>query len=111
MLASGGLGLTTTLIFSDHITGNELQRFAQIWLFISAVTFALSAFFCLCVYSADRKLVIQLVGEHEDKFEVSKRAGFVRRIHQASLFFFAAGMFFTCLALIAWLWIERFKNG
>lgn len=99
LLASAGVGLSMTLLFSDR--AKPITSWVPVWLLLAAVGFGVSALLCVWVFRLNAQLVAKLVHEEDDAPEDAK----VRRIHRASLTAFALGLVLLLFAGVAQVWL------
>ena len=99
-LASAGVGLAQTLIFTGSL--KRAETWAPTWLLLSAVTFAVSAGLCVWVFRVNGKLVSKLVKDHDHSFEDQ----LVGRLDRASRFMFGAGIIFLLFAAVSQIWLK-----
>lgn len=99
-LASAGVGLALTLIYSDHI--KSLKTWAPVWLFFAATAFAVSAALCIWVFRVNVRLVACIVKDQDH----SREDGLVGRVDRAARIMFVAGLAFILLAAAAQIWLK-----
>lgn len=98
-LASAGVGLALTLIYSGQM--KDLCSSAPICLLLAAIAFALSAWFCIWVFRVNGRLVGKLLRDEDSSTE----DGLVGRLDMTSRCSFGAGLVFLVLAAIAQIWL------
>lgn len=98
-LASAGVGLSLTLIFSD--TTKSVESWATAWLLLAIMAFAVSAVFCIWVFRINGRLVAKLLKDEDHAAE----DGLVGRVDRASRILFGAGIAFLLFAAIAQIWL------
>lgn len=95
-LASAGVGLALTLLFSAN---KKVETWIPGWLLASAILFGLATAVCICVFNANGKLVQKLICEEDDE----SANGLVKRLHLASLICFFLGIAFLLAAGLAFI--------
>ncbi len=100
-LASAGVGLALTLLFSAH---KEVRTWIPGWLIASAILFGLATTACIWVFSANGKLALKLIREEEDE----AANGLVQRMHLASLVCFFLGIACLLAAGLAFILFGKF---
>lgn len=98
-LASAGVGLALTLIYSDHI--KELGSWAPLWLLFATVAFAISAGLCIWIFRINGRLVKALA--HDEDAAVEN--GLVGRVDTMTRLLFGIGMLFLVLSAVAQVWL------
>ncbi|MDC8770934.1 hypothetical protein [Roseateles albus] len=101
-LASAGVGLGLTLIFSDHV--KPVQSWAPIWLLFATVAFALSAVFCIWVFRVNGRLVAKLLKDQEHESHETEDS-LVGRVDTACRSSFGVGLVFLIFAAVAQIWL------
>ena len=103
-LASAGVGLSLTLIFT--VQGKPPTPWAPVWLLLAAAAFAISAAASVWVLrfnsALTRKLLKELDYMHED--------GLVRRADRLCRVLFVVGLLFLQFAAVAHLWVDGSKG-
>ena len=95
-LASAGVGLALTLLFSAY---KDVATWIPIWLLTSAFLFGLAATGCIAVFANNGHLVKTLIKNGNEK----PIEALVRRLHRASLLCFVLGI--LCLIFAGWAFI------
>lgn len=95
-LASAGVGLALTLMFS---TSRDVQTWVPGWLFVAALFFGLCSGLCIAVFKFNVSLVAKLVQEEEP----DRENGLVGRMHFACLFCFGVGIAALILSALAFI--------
>lgn len=95
-LASAGVGLALTLLFSAH---KEVHTWIPGWLLAAAILFGLATAACICVFKANGELVMALICDEDD----APSNGMVQRMHSASLICFFLGILFMIAAGLAFI--------
>jgi uncharacterized membrane protein len=95
-LASAGVGLALTLLFSAN---KDVCTWIPGWLLSSAILFGLATAACIWVFNANGKLAMTLICEEDDE----SANGMVKRMHLASLICFFLGIVFLLAAGLAFI--------
>lgn len=95
-LASAGVGLALTLLFSAN---KDVGTWIPGWLLSSAILFGLATVACIWVFNANGKLAMTLICEEDDE----SANGLVKRMHLASLICFFLGIVFLLAAGLAFI--------
>lgn len=98
-LASAGVGLALTLIYSEHI--KAARSWAPVWLLLATGAFAISAGLCIWIFRINGRLVTHLVHDRDPKAE----NGLVGRVDAMTRILFGAGLVFLVLSAVAQIWL------
>lgn len=98
-LASAGVGLTLTLIYSEHI--KTARSWAPVWLLFATIAFALSAVLCIWIFRINGRLVLKLVQDSNANTENE----LVGRVDRMVRLLFGAGLAFLVLSAVSQIWL------
>jgi len=98
-LASAGVGLSVTLIYSEHI--KPPQSWAPVWLLLATVMFAICSGLCIWIFRINGRLVTHLVNERDSESE----NGLVGRVDAMTRILFGAGLAFLVFSAVAQIWL------
>lgn len=95
-LASAGVGLALTLLFTEY---REVHTWIPGWLLAAATSFGLATAACIWVFNANGKLVQKLIRDEDD----APANGLVKRMHLSSFICFILGIGFLLAAGLAFI--------
>jgi hypothetical protein len=98
-LASAGVGLSLTLLFSEKV--QPMESWAPVWLLLSTVSFVVASSLTVAVFHFNKRVLGKLISDESSNLEES----LVGRLDFAARLAFGAGLIFLVFSAVSQIWL------